>query len=203
VIPTSESFHGPAISQAQVNGAESSRYAMVRTGTIGTEEGGNGLSEWTLRAADNSGCISAGRSFRNCSNTCRHKAFKVCHATQRRLLLAWVLLSGSVSVVRSDRPRLGHRPERRSGSITRELGKPSNRRKLPFGTSLKPRRLPAQVVNDKGRYRQQPEMAVPGPCQALSFATDIPRRSFTASWSFCLLPMYRSVVCTEAWPSRN
>jgi len=39
--------------------------------------------------------------------------------------------------------------------------------------------------------------------QAASHATEIPSRSFTASWGFCLLPMYRSVDCTEAWLRRN
>lgn len=59
------------------------------------------------------------------------------------------------------------------------------------------------IVNDKGRYRQHREMPARGPLQAMSLATEIPSRSFTASRSFCLLPMYRSVVCTEVWPSRN
>src|SRR5208283_3788650 len=39
--------------------------------------------------------------------------------------------------------------------------------------------------------------------QATSHATEIPNRSLTASLRFCLQPMYCSVVCTEAWPSRN
>jgi hypothetical protein len=36
-------------------------------------------------------------------------------------------------------------------------------------------------VHDKGRYRQQPESAASEPFQALSLATEIPSRSFTAS----------------------
>ena len=37
----------------------------------------------------------------------------------------------------------------------------------------------------------------------MSLATEISKRSLTALCSFCLLPMYRSVVWTEVWPSRN
>jgi hypothetical protein len=64
--------------------------------------------------------------------------------------------------------------------------------------------LPTEVVNDKGRNRQSCTKCG-GHCvlQAVSLATEISKRSFTASCSFCLLPMYRSVVWTEAWPSRN
>jgi hypothetical protein len=58
-------------------------------------------------------------------------------------------------------------------------------------------------VHDKGRYRHQSETTTSKRFQALLLTTEIPRRSFTASCSFCLLPIYRSVVCTEAWPSRN
>jgi hypothetical protein len=63
--------------------------------------------------------------------------------------------------------------------------------------------LPTSVVNDNGRYRQQPDTTASKLLQALWLTIEIPRRSFTASWSLCLLPIYRSVVCTEAWPSRN
>ncbi len=58
-------------------------------------------------------------------------------------------------------------------------------------------------LNDKGRYRQQPETTASQLFQGLLLVTEIPRPSFTASCSFCLLPIYRSVVCTDAWPSRN
>ena len=71
------------------------------------------------------------------------------------------------------------------------------------GSPKTPRRLPVPVVNDKGRYRQQLDTTDSKLPQALSLAIEIPRRSFTASWSLCLLPIYRSVVCTEARPSRN
>jgi hypothetical protein len=43
------------------------------------------------------------------------------------------------------------------------------------------RRLPIQVVNDKGRYRQDPETGASEIFKAVSLATEIPSRSFTAS----------------------
>jgi hypothetical protein len=41
------------------------------------------------------------------------------------------------------------------------------------------------------------------PFQALSLATEIPSRFVHRILELCLLPIYRSAVCTEAWPSRN
>jgi hypothetical protein len=41
--------------------------------------------------------------------------------------------------------------------------------------------LQTQVVNDKGRYRQDSVTGAPRTFQALSLATEIPSRSFTAS----------------------
>ena len=50
-------------------------------------------------------------------------------------------------------------------------------------------------------------MNLPPPCfipyVINRIASDIWNRSLTASLNFCLYPMYRSVVWTEAWPSRS
>src|ERR1039458_1181266 len=52
---------------------------------------------------------------------------------------------------------------------------------IRYGPVFPGRCLFIGMVNDKGRYRQHPETAAPKAFQAVSLATEIPSRSFTAS----------------------